>query len=91
MTLIDGVVMSRHYENSECWLEVQHAAPRATFAASLLRRMRTGETGLEFTLDRVALGAVLRIRARNRTLIYHLVEHDEVLDIFTGVWPDLAG
>lgn len=88
MKLIDGLVLTRHFEGDDHWLEVEHAEPRAKFAAALLRRMRRGDTGWQVTLDGVGIGAILHIRARGRTLIYKLTEYDDERDVFTGIWPD---
>ena len=88
MSAINGITMTRHFENDDCWLVIEEAAPRVTFAASLLRRIRTGWSP-EFTLDQVpCIGAILRIRARNRTVIYQLTEYDQQHGTYTGVWPD---
>lgn len=84
----DGLALARHWEQDATWLEVVHAAPRALFSGETLREIRRGEQGLELSIDQVDLGAILRIRARNRTLIYQMAEYDEKRDVFTGIWPD---
>lgn len=83
-----GVVITRHFENDETWIEIKEAAPRATFATALLRGIRSGHQGLECTIDKIGIGAILKIRAKNRTLVYKLVEHDAKQGEYTGVWPD---
>jgi hypothetical protein len=85
---MDGVVLTRHFENDDTWIEVEQAAPRATFATALLRGIRNGSQGLECTIDKIGIGAILRIRARNRTLVYELVSHDSGQAEYVGVWPD---
>ena len=88
MNPIDGLMLTRHFSEDGDWVEVVHAAPQATFSAEVLRAIRHGGRGLDVTLDRLGIGAILRIRARDRTLVYRIVEHDDERDTFTGVWPD---
>ena len=85
----DGLVLRRHWARDETWLEVMHARPRALFSGSLLRALRRGEGMPEVGINEpVAVGAVVRIRARNQMLVYRLVAHDEQWDVYTGEWPD---
>jgi len=84
----DGLILRKHFEPGGEWLEVVHAEPVALFSAEVLRGVRVGKGGLDVSIDSVDVGAILRIRARNRTLIYRIVEHDDERDVFTGVWPD---
>jgi hypothetical protein len=84
----DGLVLASHWEaGGEPWLEVIHAEPRALFSGPLLRRVRRGE-GFPFTtVDKVGIGGILRINARDRRLVYRIVEHLPY-DIYAGEWPD---
>lgn len=83
-----GVVLRHHYEGSEEWLEIVSALPRAMFSAELLHEVRTGRGSLDITLDKAEVGGILRIKARDRILVYRLVEHNFQLDLFWGEWPD---
>lgn len=83
----DGVRLKRHYERTDEWLEILSAEPQAVFSGELLRGIRQGNTALGVTLTEVAVGGVLRIEARNRTVVYRLVEQKEH-DLFVGEWPD---
>ena len=69
-------------------LEIIVAEPRALFAASLLRKVHLGEAAPYAECDRVGIGGVVRIRARDRTLVYLLTEYSGHLDVYTGEWPD---
>jgi hypothetical protein len=85
----DGLELRRRYEGEDIWLEVVRAEPRALFSAEILESLRYGGGMPEVSVDRpVAVGAVVRIRARNRHVVYRLTEHDFALDLYTGVWPD---
>jgi hypothetical protein len=84
----DGVIVSRHYEGTESWLEIIAAEPRAMFSGELLQQVRSGQAGLDMSLDKLEIGGVLRIRGRNRSVLYRLVEENFQLDFFIGEWPD---
>lgn len=86
-TPADGLILRRHWEGGEDWLEIVHAEPEALFAGELLRGIRQGQEALGVTLTEPAVGGLLRIEARNRTVVYRLVEHKEH-DVFVGEWPD---
>lgn len=83
-----GIVLRQHYEGTEEWLEIISAMPRALFSAELLHEVRTGRRSLDIMLDKPEIGGVLRIRGRDRTLVYVLTEHNFELDYFIGEWPD---
>ena len=83
----DGLVLSQHYEGSDSWLEVVTAMPRAMFSRELLTMIRRGEGAPGVTLDQVDVGGILRIRARDRTLVYKLTGQTEP-GIYFGEWPD---
>jgi hypothetical protein len=83
-----GVVLRQHYEGTEEWLEIVSALPRALFSAELIREVRTGRRSLDISLDKPEIGGILRIKGRDRTLVYRLVEHNFELDYFVGEWPD---
>lgn len=85
----DGLILHGHWQpDGEAWIEVVHAEPRALFAGPLLRQVRMGHAFPFTEIDRVAIGGVLCIRARDRNLVYRLTEYDEQRDIYTGEWPD---
>ena len=85
----DGLVLRKHFEGDESWLEIVAAEPRALFSAELLDIIAKGESApLGVTLDRAAIGGELRIRARGRSLVYRLVEQDFERDLYVGQWPD---
>lgn len=84
----DGLILRKHFEPAGEWLEVVQAEPVAVFSAEVLRGIRAGKAGTDASIDRIDVGAILRIRARDRTLVYKIVEHDDEHDVFTGVWPD---
>lgn len=86
-SLSDGLVLRRHFEGGEDWLEIVHAEPEALFAGELLRGIRQGQEALGVTLTEAEVGGVLRIEARNRTVVYRLVAQKEH-DVFVGEWPD---
>ncbi len=83
----DGLLLRRHYEGTECWLEILEAAPRAMFSGELLRSARRGSGGPEVDVDYPGVGGIVRIKGRNRTVVYRLVA-EAPLDIFIGEWPD---
>lgn len=83
-----GLILCQHYEGSEEWLEIVSAMPRALFSAELLHEVRTGRRSLDISLDRLEVGGLLRVRGRDRTVVYRLVEHNFELDYFIGEWPD---
>jgi hypothetical protein len=84
-----GVVLRRHYEGSEDWLEIISAMPRAMFSAELLHMIRSGRGSLDVSLDKLEIGGLLRIRDHDdRVLVYRLVEHQFELDVWFGEWPD---
>jgi hypothetical protein len=83
-----GITLRRHYEGTEDWLEIISAMPRAMFSAELLHQVRTGQGSLDVSLDKLEIGGLLRIKGRNRTLVYRLVEQNFPLDFFIGEWPD---
>ncbi len=86
----NGLILRSHWEpgSYDPWVEVVHAAPRALFGGDLLRRCHRGEA-LPFTeVDHVGVGGLVRINARDRRLVYRLVEHDELHDVYAGEWPD---
>jgi hypothetical protein len=78
-------------------LLIDHADPRVMVSLQLLDRMVCGDCPeVTVTLDRLGpspgcwTGAVIRIEAANRTLVYRLTEY---LDWYLGYiaeWPDLA-
>lgn len=83
----DGLILRRHFEGFEDWLEIVHAEPEALFAGVHLRAIRQGHEALGVTLTKAEVGGVLRIVARNRTVVYRLVGQKEH-DLFVGEWPD---
>src|SRR5258707_15611036 len=83
----DGLIICKHYEGSEEWLEIVSAMPRAMFSAELLHEVRRGAS-LDISLDKLGIGGLLRIRGRDRTVLYRLVAHQFELDIWFGEWPD---
>lgn len=83
-----GLVLRQHYEGTEEWLEIISAMPRALFSAELLHEVRTGRRSLDISLDKPEIGGLLRIRGRDRSVVYRLVEHNFELDYFVGEWPD---
>jgi hypothetical protein len=85
----EGLELCRHYESGGGdWLEILRAEPRALFAGELLRQLRRGD-GAPFTsVDRVGVGGLVCIRARNRNVVYRLTGHDPQWDVYTGEWPD---
>lgn len=85
--LYDGLRLRRHYERTDEWLEILSADPQALFSGELLRSVRKGNAAPGVTLTKPEVGGVLRIEARNRTVVYRLVERDE-RDVFMGEWPD---
>ena len=88
-TAKDGLILCSHWEpGGEVWLEVVHAEPTARFAGVLLRRTATGEARPFTETDRVEIGGIIRIWARDRNLVYRITGHDAVTDIYTGEWPD---
>jgi hypothetical protein len=83
----DGLVLRRHFEGDEDWLEIVHAEPQALFAGVHLRSIRQGREALGVSLSEAGVGGVLRIEARNRTVVYHLVAQKDD-GVFVGEWPD---
>lgn len=86
----DGLVLRTHWPSGtgEPELEIVMAEPLATFAGDLLRRVRRGEAFPFTECDLAAIGGIVRIRGRDRNLVYRLTSYDPVRDIFTGQWPD---
>lgn len=83
-----GVILRKHYEGSQQWLEIISALPEALFSGELLHEVRTGGGFPDITLDRLGTGGVLRIKGRDRVVVYVLTGHDEQLGIYFGRWPD---
>lgn len=86
--MTEPLILRSHWEpGGEYWLEILHAEPRALFSGELLRTIRRGEAQPCVEIDRVAIGGLIRIRARNRCLVYRLAyELDD--DLWAGEWPD---
>ena len=84
----EGLILRTGWEpGGEPWMEVIQAEPRALFSGPLLCKVRRGEAFPFTEVDRVAIGGLIRIRARNRYLVYRLTEHLPY-DIWAGEWPD---
>lgn len=83
----DGLLLRRHYEGADSWLEIVSAMPRAMFSGALLRATRQGFGGPEVYVDYPGVGGTVHIKARERHLVYRLVA-EAPLDVFIGEWPD---
>jgi hypothetical protein len=87
----DGLILRSHWQpGGEPWLEIIHAEPRALFSGVLLRKVRRGEASpfTEMSGGLVGIGSIVTIRARDRNVVYRLIEYDERRDVYTGEWPD---
>lgn len=74
---------------------VDHADPRIMISAELIDMWARGELRPEVTLDRLNftrpnghVGAVIRIDAANRTLVYRLAEYLPSHFGYIAEWPD---
>lgn len=84
----DQVILHRHHQLGNDYLELVEAPPRAYFAAELLVQIRQGKAMPEIYIDKVEVGGTLKIKARNRSAVYRLVEFVDSQKIFVGEWPD---
>jgi hypothetical protein len=86
--MTEPLMLCSHWEpGGEYWLEILHAEPRVLFGGDLLRLIRRGEAQPCVEVDKVGIGGLIRIRARNRYLVYRLTEHLPH-DTWAGEWPD---
>jgi hypothetical protein len=65
-------------------LYIDHADPRVLIADEVLAAWRQGDRHPALTLD----GDLVKIRARNRTVVYRLVEHVPQWRAWIAEWPD---
>jgi hypothetical protein len=75
----------------QCWvslvdgdLVIDRADPRITIAEELVSEWRQGNHHPTVSLD----GDLLRVQAKNRTVIYRLVEHVPEYHAWIAEWPD---
>jgi len=63
---------------------VVEAAPRTLVSEEMLDQVRSGGGRPEVTLE----GDMLKVRARNRTLIYRIGEYLPERHAYVAEWPD---
>ena len=76
-------------------LHIAHADPRVVFSAEVIGNVARGRTSPHVTLDRLNftipnghVGALLKIRAANRQVIYRLTEWVPSIRAYVGEWPE---
>lgn len=83
------------YSRRDGTLWIDHADPRIIISAELIDMAARGELRSEVTFDRLNftrpnghVGALLRIRAANRHVIYRLTEYLPWCSGYVAEWPD---
>lgn len=76
-------------------LLIDRADPRVLISAEIIDEVASGRARPEATLDRLNftvpnghVGAALKIRAANRTVIYRLTDYLPSVHGYVGEWPD---
>jgi hypothetical protein len=76
-------------------IRVDHADPRILISAELLCGVEpyvsphvSPHVSLDTVSDRTLIGALLRIRGVNRTVIYQITEYLPRVNGYIGQWPD---
>lgn len=89
----DGECIITRFEDGS--VRIDHADPRILISAELVDEVARGEANPAATLDRLNftvpnghVGALLKIRAVNRHLIYRLADYLPSVHGYVGEWPD---
>lgn len=86
------LVLSEHEDGT---LTIDHADPRVTFSAEIIDEAAFGRahrsvtiTMLNYTVPNGHVGALLKIQAANRNVVYRLTEWLPVIRAYVGEWPE---
>lgn len=84
----NDVILRRHWEGDSYWLDVVQAPPRAEFSETLLTGWDRSYAFPEIEVDKIEVGGTVKIRGRNRTVVYRLAECLAGGLVWRGEWPD---
>jgi len=85
------LVLSEHEDGS---LTIDHADPHVTFSVEVIESAARGDTsqvtitGLNYTAHGGHVGALLKIQAANRNVVYRLTEWLPTIRAYIGEWPE---